>query len=111
MGYFGHGKQADHIEVKKDLHLSVVLCLFWHFFRKGSKRIDFRRIGIAVLHIFLLHGPLTPYACIFSFNADSLNWLPTNPEFRVIVLGYSTASTLPCVSARLLWLKLPDICP
>ena len=88
MGYFGHGKQADHIEVKKDLHLSVVLCLFWHFFRKGSKRIDFRRIGIAVLHIFLLHGPLTPYACIFSFNADSLNWLPTNPEFRVGDLQY-----------------------
>ena len=67
--------EADHIEISTDLNLSVVLCLFWQFFHKESKRIDFRRIvkgtkAIAVLqqHIFFIHCALNPYACIPIFN-------------------------------------------
>ena len=123
--------EADHIEISTDLNLSVVLCLFWQFFHKESKRIDFRRIvkgtkAIAVLqqHIFFIHCALNLYACIPILNVDCLNWFPTKPEFRVrdllllffevlfwIFLRMLQATTLLCVSARLLWLKLPDICP
>ena len=81
MGYFGSGKQ----EMEKRITLKLTrisiyqLCfapfIFWQFFHKESKRIDFRRIvkgtkAIAVLqqHIFFIHCALNPYACIPIFN-------------------------------------------